>query len=91
MITDKTSIMKYSEHASKVQDQHVVLKDKVITKSDHTHQCLSKTRFFQKGKPRNDGSNVHTNLRPLHSEGMINITDNLKHDLEEEDITLDLQ
>ena len=93
MTIDETdNVMKQSQHVSKVQDQSVVLECEALAKAKHLHQSLSKTmQFCHKGKATNDRSKICTNLHALYLEDILTIIDNLKHQLEEEEITLDLQ
>ena len=87
---ENASIVKCSECAVKFQFQFTVLEDEVLTKAEL--QSFSKNmQFFHKGKPRNNGSKINSNLRILHSEDVHTIITNLKHVLEVEKIALDSQ
>ena len=48
-------------------------------------------KFFHRGKPKNDGNRVHTNIRILHAECIQSIISDLRYELETEEITLELQ
>ena len=48
-------------------------------------------QHFHRGKTRNDGSNIYTNIRVFHLEDIQYFVGDLRYESEEEDITLGLQ
>ena len=92
LIDENNTIVNCSEHMVKVHDKFTFLEDDALTKSAQLPTLFSKTmQFFNHGKPKNDGSKIHTNIRILHSEDMKNIAGDLRYELEEEEITLGIQ
>ena len=90
---DETApIVKYSEHAIKVQDNLVALEDEALTNATQLSHSLTKTQqFFHRGKPKPNGSRFYTNMCIIHTVEIRDIIGDLEHKLEIEGINLGLQ
>ena len=73
----------------KVKYNIVVLEYETLTKSIQVTQSLMKTQqFFHRSKPKSDGTKIYTNMHILHTVDKLYIIDDLRYELEVEEINI---